>query len=109
MSADNTILVIETKRTALEESKGRFTNGKPNTVFRVAHVQAADNLEWYKKNQPYNLGAWLYERFKDSDVIPGTDKELAETRAQELLKEYEYVEYGIVFIDLTDMTFYGDW
>lgn len=54
MSADNTILVIKTKRTALEIAKGVWQNGNENYVYRVAHVQAADNLSYYKTKEELN-------------------------------------------------------
>ena len=106
MSADNTIVIIETKRTALENPKGVWTNRVPNTVFRVAHVQAFDNFDYYKKEQPYNLGAYLYVTFCKSPVFTKVSDALE--YAQQLEKEIGYVEYGIQNFDLTEYVFWDD-
>lgn len=106
MSADNTILVIKTKRTAYENPKGVWTNGQENYVYRVAHVQAADNLGYYKRNELYNLGAYLYDTFKDSPVFH--TEETALEYADKLELEYGYVEYGCSLEDLSEYVFWGD-
>lgn len=110
MSADNTILIIKTKRTAKEIVKGGWAPDVENYVYRVAEVQAAENLDYIKQNQLYNLGAYLFANFKDSPVF--TCEEDAETRAGQLESEIEnsfgYVEYGIRTEDLSEYVFWGD-
>lgn len=106
MSADNTILVIKTKRTALEIAKGVWQNGNENYVYRVAHVQAADNLSYYKTRELYNLGAYLYDTFKDSPVFHTEEDALA--YADKLELEYEFVEYGCNLEDLSEYVFWSD-
>lgn len=110
MSADNTILIIKTKRTAQEISKGFWAPGVENYVYRVAEVRAAESLDYIEKNQLYNLGAYLFTHFKDSPVF--TDEEGADTYAEQLESEIEntqgYVEYGILSVDLSQYVFWGD-
>lgn len=106
MSADNGIYIIKTKRTALESPKGCWTNGKENFVYRVAHTQAIDNLDYYVKNQTYNLGAYLKDIWGQSEVF--TDKEPALAAAHKMADECPILEYGVQMIDLSDYIFYGD-
>ena len=79
--------------------------------WRVAHAQAIDNLDWYAENQPYNLGAYVHDIFKKSP--PFTSQEDAMKYAVELSQNYNILEYGIVVIDMSELTgrefiFYGD-
>lgn len=117
MSADNGIYVIKTKRTALEEVRefkmncetvkhSSWTNGIENFVYRVAHVQAIDNLDYYKEKQLYNLGAYMHDTWGESEVF--TDEGTALVEAHRLAKEIEYVEYGVSVIDMSEHIFYGD-
>lgn len=106
MSADNTIVVIKTKRTSVENPKGVWKSGEENHVYRVAHVQAADILDYYKTRELYNLEAYLYDTFKDSPVFH-TEEDALEY-ADKLELEYEYVEYGCHLEDLSEYVFWGD-
>ena len=74
-------------------------------VYRVAHVQAWDNFEWYKENQPYNLGHYLWEVFTDDVVY--YEKSNALAAAHYLYACTGYVEYGIQVVD-TEYVFPGD-
>ena len=110
MSADNTILIIKTKRTAQEIVKSDRALDVENYVYRVAEVQAAENLDHIKQDQLYNLGAYLFANFKDSPVF--TREEDAETYAKRLESRiensYGYVQYGIRVEDLSEYVFWGD-
>lgn len=106
MSADNTIVILQTKRTFIKEGNGNLNHRILHHVYRVAHVQAWDNFDYYKNNQLYNLGAYLYDIFGKSKVhLTKTD---ALNEAEELLKKIGYVEYGIQIID-PDLFFYGEY
>lgn len=106
MSADNGIYVIKTKRTAKEGPKGHWTNGKENFVYRIAHAQAIDNLDYYIKKQPYNLGAYMVSVWGESEVF--TDESAAMISAHKLAKSVGYTEYGVNQIDLSEYIFFND-
>jgi len=103
MSADNGIYILKTKRTALENPKDCWTNGKLNYVYRVAYTRAIDNLDYYKEKQPYNLGAYMRDVWGESQVYT-TEKE-AMLHANTLDR---ILEYGICKIDMSEYVFYGD-
>ena len=79
MSADNGIYVLSTN----------------DGEIRVAHAQAIENIG-EGKSELNKITLVLY--FKDSEVY--TDAEEAWLIAVKLLKEFEYVEYGICPITL---------
>ncbi len=106
MSADNGIYILKTKRTALESPKGVWTNRVENFVYRIAHAQAIDNLDFYKRKQPYNLGAYMKDVWGKSEVF--TDESKALLAAHNLSEEFDYVEYGVQRIDMSEYVFYGD-
>lgn len=106
MSADNTIVVLGTKRTFIQEGNVYYNHGPEHMVYRVAHVQAWDNFDYYQREQHYNLGAYLIDTFGESKVF--LDKQEALTYAYELESSIGYVEYGIQVED-TDLFFYGEW
>ena len=101
MSADNTIVILSTLSEWKKED-GCSKRVPKRRVYRVAEVSAWDNFEWYSDNQLYNLGFYLWVCFKHSAVYE-TEKE-AFQRADELLKELGYVEYGVAYCE-TDYTF----
>lgn len=90
MSADNGIYILKTN------------GGK----FRVAEACAIDNLDWYKKNDPYNLGVYLRDVFGDSPVF--SEEKVAVDFAFEMSK-HGWTEYGICHINLDDYRFPEDW
>lgn len=91
-------------------------NGDPNhrentrpesrPVWRVAHAQGIDNLEWFEENEPYNVGAFLLCVFEESPLFFDHNDALA--HAQKMASEYDILEYGICSIDRPDMIFFGD-
>ena len=70
-------------------------------VYRVGTVFSTDNFEYFKTQQNYNFGAYLYQVFKDSPVF------YSEEKAQEHAKTFN-LEYGINLLDLEDVIFFGD-
>ena len=70
-------------------------------VYRVGTVFSTDNFEYFKTQQNYNFGAYLYQVFKDSPVF------YSEKTAQEYAKTFN-LEYGSQLIDLEDTIFFGD-
>lgn len=94
MSADNAIVILGYISETVKEGDF-YIPVEPYKVYKVAHVQAWDNFEWYKKNQPYNVGWYLNEVFKESKVFTYFD--VAVSEAQRLEEEIGYVEYGVVF------------
>jgi hypothetical protein len=112
MSADNTIVILATTSSIKQVSgvhfKTRvFEHADPPIVhYRVAHVQNFEDYDWFAKDQPYNVGAWLYNNFKDSPIF--TNKDDALVYAREMYHEIEYVEYGISFLDATQYHLLGE-
>lgn len=105
MSADNGVYILKTKRTALEKPQGHWTNGIDNTVYRVAVTSAIDNLDYYRNNKIYNLGAYMREVWGNSKVHD--NEQDAVMQAYATSKE-NHTEYGVVFIDMSEYVFYGD-
>jgi len=66
MSADNGIYILRTvcKHFVNDEQTGQRVK-VPYYVYRVAEAFAMDNFEWYEKNQPYNLGAFMLSVWED--------------------------------------------
>ena len=96
MSADNTIVVLGTVSEWVTDG-AMITRAPKHEVYRVAHLQAWDNFEWYKEKQQYNLGHYLWCCFRESAVY--TDKASALIAAERLYNEIGYVEYGIQIVD----------
>lgn len=105
MSADNGIYILKTTRNRRQEGAA-WVQSEPHFVYRVAHVQAIDNFEWYKNHQTYNLGAYMKESWGHS--IPHIDENAAFSEAHAEAKTIENLEYGVSVIDASDMVFYGD-
>ncbi len=106
MSADNTIIILGTYSQWDKQPNGMRNNlFKARKVYRVAHVQGWDQLEYLKQHQPYNVGAYLLQCFKDSKIHE--DLKEAMYAANDLLLTIGYVEYGIQVLD-TDYILYGD-
>lgn len=106
MSADNGIYILKTIRTFKQED-GRYAwvKTEPHSVYRVAAASAIDNFDWYKINQPYNLGAYMKDIWGGCNVYQ--DKQKALAYAYKLEKVIPVLEYGICSID-TDYIFYDD-
>lgn len=104
MSADNTVVVLRTKRKFLQQGHV-FVNGNPHYVWRVAHVQAFDNYDWFEENQSYNLGAYLKDVFGSCVVFESEEKALMSAHA--LVEAIGFVEYGVQLKN-TEFVLYGD-
>lgn len=105
MSADNGIYILKTTRSRKQEGIA-IVQCASYPVYRIAHVQAIDNMSYYKEHQPYNLGAYMVDAWGKSKVY--TDKGEAVLAAHELADTIEVLEYGVSIIDMQDMVFYGD-
>lgn len=106
MSADNGIYILITKRILTQRNGVNINPGKEHKVYRVAHTSAIDNFDWYKENQQQNLGAYMKDVWGESLVFTSEGEALVEASKQQ--KQAGYTEYGINFIDASDMFFYGD-
>jgi hypothetical protein len=108
MSADNGIYILRTKRTRKLVGNASVKTD-PYYVYRVAHAQAIDNFEYYNRNQPYNLGAYMISIWGSSVVHETSEAALldAKNKLNKIHHEEGICEYGIVPID-TDLIFFGD-
>lgn len=108
MSADNCIAVLATTSSFRRPNKHSYENLFEKTIvhYRVAHTQAIESYEWYRENQPYNVGAYMKETWLDWPVY--TSHEAAMEAAQKKLREVGFTEYGIVSIDAREYRFYGE-
>ena len=103
MSADNGIYILKTLSTTLKNKEGWSQYTDPYPVYRVAETCAIENFDFYKREQPYNVGAYLKEVWGDSPVFLSESE--ACTYAGELSKNFSILEYGISIIE-TDYIFY---
>ena len=101
MSADNGIYILR----AIDnyKSRGRWLEHDPFISYRVAYVQGIDQLTFLEKHQPYNVGCYLRDIFKDSRVY--STKEEALQKAESIAKAFDYLEHGIQMLD-TQYVFY---
>ena len=104
MSADNGIYILKTIRTRKLDGFA-WVKTEPYPVYRVAHVGAIDNFDWYKENQSYNLGAYMKDIWGNSPVYENKAEALG--YASQMEKDIRILEYGISTIE-TDYVFYGD-
>lgn len=87
MSADNGIYILHTE-----------------DGYRVAHLQAIENLFWNKgkvENTPQNNA--LIRMFGDKE--PFDNKAAALLKAKELEESYYFTEYGIQFLEFPNIKF----
>jgi|SRR6185437_3399415 len=84
MSADNSILVLTS----------RGADGRPE--YRVAHVQ---NVEMADYHVVADRDEYLACYFDEKTVVYRSQQK-AWNQARKLYEEYDYVEYGIVTVDL---------
>ena len=98
MSADNTILVVRTRKGNSYE-------------YRVRHLQNAEMLDWDEKTKDYTKDSdgWLYEnddvrivnaRWMMENAEIFTDKDAAMERAFDLEEKIGYVEYGVCYQEI---------
>ncbi len=104
MSADNGVYILRTIRTWKKEN-GTYIHIPQEYVYRVAFASAIDNFKWYKENQPYNLGYYMWKIWGSSIVF--TDFEKALNTAYEITRRGLPTEYGVNRID-TDLVFPTD-
>lgn len=107
MSADNCIAILKTTDNFIKENEYTLVNtfGKGIIAYRVAHIQAVDNFQYYLENEIHNLGAYLQSEFGNSEVF--YSKEKAYHKAGEILDSIYYVEYGIIDLDASKYNFPG--
>lgn len=105
MSADNGIYILITLDNYKSEKGENIyeVNQEPAIkAFRVAVCSAIDNFTWYKENQIYMLGKYMYDVWGRSEVFY-TWRE-AEEYAKSLSKRFD-TEYGIQSIDAREFSF----
>ena len=109
MSADNGVYILRTYTHYVKKGNSVTYVKEKFPVWRVAYASAIDNLDHYKKYQPENVGAYLHDTWKDSEVNLTEDEAFHSARsiANGLQAAGQYLEYGIVMIK-TDYTFYKD-
>jgi len=104
MSADNGIYILKTVRTRKQEGN-EWVRTEPYPVYRVSDASAIDNFDWYKTNQPYNIGGYMKDIWGDCKVYENEQEAI--NHATQLEKVIPMLECGICRID-TDYIFYGD-
>lgn len=105
MSADNCVAILKTTDKFKQSKPGHLENVGYITAYRIAHLQAIDNFDYYKHNQIHNLGWWMDECFGKSEVIYDEDKAIL--TAHKMAKNIDYLEYGIVTLDASKYNFPG--
>ena len=114
MSADNGVYVLHTTdRMQLQEygpEDDKFDGPKVIDggigAFRIAHVQAIENFEWYEKFEPHNLGWYMEDIWGQSTIY--YDKREALDAAHEFaasIIEDGILEYGVQILDATQYNF----
>ena len=104
MSADNGVYILRTIRTWKKEN-GTYIHIPQEYVYRVSVVNAIDNFDWYKNNEPYNIGYYMWQIWGSSEVF--TDFGKAVQFAHSLERSGMPTEYGVNQID-TDLVFPTD-
>lgn len=97
MSADNGIYILSTISKWKKTNGGLERRATPERVYRVAYAAAIDNFDWYEKNQPYNMGYYLFQIWGNSPVYE--TKQEALNAAFKLEERFDFLEYGINSID----------
>lgn len=104
MSADNGIYILVTKDSHKKQGTSWInTFGKGIIAYRVAHAQAIDNLTWYEKNQPYNVGYYLDQIWGKSNIY--YDLEAAKNEAHWQADTHVILEYGVSVIERFQYSF----
>lgn len=106
MSADNAIVILKTTDKFRVYGNTLYNMfGEELPAYRVAHIQAVDNFDYYVENEIHNLGYWMYYTFGKETPVYVYDTALK--IAHKLLDSADYVEYGIVEIDASKYNFPG--
>ncbi len=108
MSADNCIAILKTTSSWSRRESGVMLNlfDKPIAHYRVAHVQAIDNFDWYEDNQIYNLGAYIAKTWPEFPIYLNHNDAL--DAALKMEKEIGYTEYGVYFVDASQYHYPGE-
>ena len=109
MGADNCIIILVTTSSFVREQGGVRRNISPHTRqhYRVAHAQGGiDAFDWYLKNQPYNLGAFIKDIWPEAPVY--LSEQDARRAADKMLSETGSVECSVVEIDARKFHYYGE-
>lgn len=104
MSSDNGVYILSTISKWKKDGVGCVKRPVPVRVYRIAHLSAIDNFDWYKENQPYNLGWYMHECWGRSVVYESEEEALLAAHA--LAKTIDILEYGVSSIS-TDYSFPG--
>jgi len=104
MSSDNGVYILSTIRNSKQEGNG-WVKCEPYPIYRVAHAQAIDNLDYYKGKEPHNLGAYMQDIWGTSPVYH--DRDQAIIAANKIADSIDVLEYGVSMIE-TNLKFYGD-
>ena len=107
MSADNGIYVLATRRTRRETSPGRWSQSEQHCVWRVAHAQAIDNLDWYEQNELNMLGWYMYQVWGKSAIYKTLEEALI--AAHKKAEDEPVLEYGVCVINMSKYRFPGDY
>lgn len=107
MSADNGIYILITTDEYKSVNKNGLINmvKEPIKTYRVAHAQAIDDFDWYKKNEPHNLGYFMYLVWGKSPIF--YEEQEALNYAIDLSKKEYILEYGIQYIEAQQYNFPG--
>lgn len=103
MSGDNGIYVLRTSTRYVRGPSDQYGGSyyinqfKDVPVWRVAHIQGIDNLSWYEENQPYNVGAYLYNEW--GDCTPFYTEEDAQAEVKRMEERHPLLEYGTCWIE----------
>lgn len=112
MSADNCIAILHTvdtdKQSVYTDMYGydlvSWSRAEgPLDAWRVAHVQGLDGFDWYKDNQLYMLGKYMYDMWGKSEVF--YTREEAKAAAEKEFQRVRWTEYGTVEVDATEFSF----
>lgn len=101
MSANNGIYVLVTEDKAILREGDTHYQYLPKdttvTAYRVAHISAIENFDYFEKHQPYNIGFYMNECWGKSTVY--YDKDEAMKAAQFYHDLLNVCEYGINVIE----------
>ena len=100
MSADNAIIILHTKDNWKKIGDNHYQNliGGKIDAYRVAHTSpSALDIDWYKMNEPHNIGLLFYTIYKNSEIYYSYDEatEKAHEMYTDAMETIGIVEYGI--------------
>ena len=113
MSADNGVYVLHTTdKMKLRDENPVNINDESKFIpdgiaaFRIAHVQAIENFEWYQQFEPHNLGWYMEEVWGQSTVYynKGEALDAAHGFAASIIED-GFLEYGVQILDAIQYNF----